>query len=99
MSLTSYRAAPPRDKPLRALVRAGKEPGPTPRGRRSVRSGKLPEKATRGECPLGASGMYQCSAALERAGRHVFEDFIRRNVQHSPENRRREAMAKFGGDL
>lgn len=66
MSLTSYRAAPPRVKPLLCLSknRAGSESGqrflapinPVQR---------LPEKATRAR-PLGASGMYQRNAALER---------------------------------
>src|SRR5664279_5841385 len=50
MSLTSYRAAPPRDKPLRALPE-----NQTDQGQRlwapikSVR--RLPEKASPGECP------------------------------------------------
>src|SRR4051812_17987532 len=31
---------------------------------------------------MGAIGMYQCSPSLERAGRYLFEDFIRPNVQY-----------------
>src|SRR4051812_874506 len=38
MSLTSYRAAPPRDKDVRALGQGRKSTGATPKGRRSVRS-------------------------------------------------------------
>jgi hypothetical protein len=69
MSLTSYRAAPPRDKPLRAFAKnrnglANAEAPIDP-----VR--RLPEKATRA-MPLGASGMYQRKPALERPASDLF---------------------------
>ena len=52
MSLTSYRAAPPRDKPLRAFEKTLRrnELGPRPRAPiNPVR--RLPEKATPSKCP------------------------------------------------
>jgi hypothetical protein len=67
MSLTSYRAAPPRDKPLRAFSdpkRSGDAWGAENRL-------EAPEKATPGECRWGASGMYQREPGLERANRVV----------------------------
>src|ERR1700686_2042887 len=52
MSLTSYRAAPPRDKPLRALPknRVPKRLGPT-HGERADPVRRLPEKAPLGNAP------------------------------------------------
>ena len=68
MSLTSYRAAPPRDKPLRALPKTGAETNLAQRPRAPIRLiRRLPEKATLGLMPLGANGMYQRELALERA--------------------------------
>src|SRR5882757_1461612 len=74
MSLTSYRAAPPRDKPLRAFAKNRNQKTetrwPTPEAPIDpVR--RLPEKATRA-MPLGASGMYQRKAALERPASDLF---------------------------
>ena len=64
MSLTSYRAAPPRDKSLQPFRKAETE-GSTPKGAASVR--RLPEKATLGLGGLKVAGrMYQCPPALER---------------------------------
>src|SRR6185369_12900360 len=69
MSLTSYRAAPPRDKPLRALSksRCGKRLRSTPKGAVSVP--RLPEKATPGTGRLGFAGRYVPTPARFGKGR------------------------------
>ncbi len=68
MSLTSYRAAPPRDKPLRASPKTETDlanaEAPIPSG------GFLRRQP--GPKPLGASGMYQRRCALERAAGDLF---------------------------
>src|SRR3977135_4058603 len=72
MSLTSYRAAPPRDKPLHALSKTGAETKLAhARRRRSIRSGGFLRRQP-GPKPLGASGMYQRVPALERPGCDLF---------------------------
>jgi hypothetical protein len=55
MSLTSYRAAPPRDKPLHTLEETNGETGlaNAAEARRSIPSQRLPEKATPRAMPLG----------------------------------------------
>ncbi len=74
MSLTSYRAAPPRDKPLRLVTKA-ETAGSTPEGAASVQ--RLPEKVTLGlEGREVAGGMYQRPSALERAASPIFMDFV-----------------------
>src|ERR1700733_4108057 len=66
MSLTSYRAAPPRDKLLRAFEKTGTETNwAHAQGRRSIPSGGFLRRRP-GQMPLGASRMYQRKAALER---------------------------------
>jgi hypothetical protein len=80
MSLTSYRAAPPRDKPLRTFESRAETNLANARGRRDqVR--RLPEKATRAR-PLGASGMYQRRAALERPVGDLFRIYDGPNGQY-----------------
>ena len=67
MSLTSYRAAPPRDKSVRAFFEKAETAETAPQGRASVQ--RLPEKATLGPKDHEvAGGMYQRLPALERAG-------------------------------
>ena len=73
MSLTSYRAAPPRVTEFPAPRQAGSETVPA-RKRRSIRFQWLPEKATRA-WPTGAA-MYQRFSALERGKTAAFEDFV-----------------------
>ena len=52
MSLTSYRAAPPRDKPLRAFSKTDAETNLAQRPRAPINPvRRLPEKATLGKCP------------------------------------------------
>jgi hypothetical protein len=69
MSLTSYRAAPPRDKLLCAFSKTETAES-TPEGAASVQ--RLPEKATLGLEGLEvAGGMYQRPPVLERAGRSL----------------------------
>src|SRR3954451_2256058 len=71
MSLTSYRAAPPRDKPLCAFeTRTGKESGQRP-GAPIDQVRRFLRRQPRAR-PLGASGMYQRKPALERAAGHLF---------------------------
>src|ERR1700728_3234704 len=66
MSLTSYRAAPPRDNPLRAFKKTGPETNwAHAQGRRSIPSGGFLRRRP-GQMPLGASGMYQRKAALQK---------------------------------
>ena len=73
MSLTSYRAAPPRDKPLRAFEKTGTETNwAHAQGRRSIPSGGFLRRRP-GQMPLGASGMYQRKAALERPAIDLLE--------------------------
>src|ERR1700731_2016760 len=71
MSLTSYRAAPPRDKPLRALSKTGCQNGVGQRAERAVPIRRLPEKATLGKAFGVAGGMYQRRPALERPMRRL----------------------------
>src|SRR3954449_5167557 len=80
MSLTSYRAAPPRDKPLRAFKnRTGNESGQRP-GAPIDQVRRFLRRQPRAR-PLGASGMYQREPALERAAGHLF-GFLSRSETH-----------------
>src|SRR5574337_1191582 len=75
MSLTSYRAAPPRVKPCCLLVKA--DGGLThAQGRRSVPSGGFLERRTRAGA-RGAGRMYQRRGALERPANELFENLWR----------------------
>ena len=76
MSLTSYRAAPPRDKPLRALPknRMPKRHWPTRKRADPVR--RLPEKATPGKCPWGRGGYVPTRARFGKGQKATFEHFI-----------------------
>jgi hypothetical protein len=67
MSLTSYRAAPPSDKPLHALPKTGAETNRERSGAPIDPVRRLPEKATQASAFVGATGMYQRKLALERA--------------------------------
>src|SRR3979411_1331048 len=75
MILTSYRAAPPRDKPLRALP---KNRVPKRLGQRAsapinpVR--RLPEKATLGKCPW-VRAVCTNAGALWKGPRAIFSGF------------------------
>src|SRR5579872_1114700 len=75
MSLTSYRAAPPRDKPLPSLSKKPKRLDQRPRA-------PLPSRGFLRRQPLAAGGlevaggMYQCRCALERAAGLLFIDFV-----------------------
>src|SRR6266436_5729685 len=77
MSLTSYRAAPPRDKSLRAL----REPV-TKRAfqrvwaRRSSRPIRLPEKATQGLKPVGCGGYVPTPIRFGKGQEAAFFDFM-----------------------
>src|SRR5947208_14365389 len=70
MSLTSYRAAPPRDKPLRAFE-SEPEPGLANAGAPIDQVRRFLRRQPRAR-PLGASGMYHREPALERAAGHLF---------------------------
>src|SRR6476659_10840229 len=69
MSLTSYRAAPPRDNCCAPLLKKPKRIWPTPEA--PILSGGFLRRQP-GPKPLGASGMYQRRCALERAASDVF---------------------------
>src|SRR3954453_13761906 len=69
MSLTSYRAAPPRVK-LCAPSNEAETRGATPEG--ADRSGGFLRRQPGANAPTGARGMYQRLAALERAADHLF---------------------------
>src|SRR4030081_2502067 len=76
MSLTSYRAAPPRDKPLRAFSknRCRNEIGPRPKAPIDpVR--RLPEKATRAKA-LGCERYVPTRARFGKARMRSFRDFM-----------------------
>ena len=75
MSLTSYRAAPPRDKPLRSLLknRCRNEP-PTPEASIDpVR--RLPEKASPERTPLGRERYVPMQDGFGKARRPIFYRF------------------------
>src|SRR5476649_341158 len=76
MSLTSYRAAPPRDKPLRAFEKPiPKRIGQRPRAPIDpVR--RLPEKATRANA-LGCEAYVPTRARFGKGRRPSFRDFMR----------------------
>src|SRR3954452_15895459 len=96
MSLTSYRAAPPRDKPLRAFDGSRKRARQR-RWRRSVRHGGFLRRRP-GPKPLGAWAMYQRPPALERAAADLFGIFSagRCNIA---EKRRRDRRSKGHGGI
>src|SRR6201989_2520678 len=76
MSLTSYRAAPPRDKPLHAFSknRCRNETGPRPKAPIDpVR--RLPEKATRAEAP-GCERYVPTLICFGKARMRSFRDFM-----------------------
>ena len=86
MSLTSYRAAPPRDKPLRALSKTDAETNlANARGRRSIRSGGFLRRQP-GRTPLGASGMYQREPVLERVMRRLLSILSRQKRASAPKS-------------
>jgi hypothetical protein len=115
MSLTSYRAAPPRDKPLRALSknRMPKRLWPTPRAPIDpVR--RLPEKATRA-MPLGRNRYVPTRARFGKARERSFRDFMPpkpaivaqtgppapscQKLRKSPALEQREALRKHHGPV
>jgi hypothetical protein len=76
MSLTSYRAAPPRDKPLRAFEKTlpRNELGPRPRAPiNPVR--RLPEKATQANA-LGCERYVPTQSGFGKARDRSFGDFV-----------------------
>src|ERR1700747_1152023 len=76
MSLTSYRAAPPRDKPLHCLD-LGK-PG-TRAGSRGSRAGhpcQLPEKASLRALPRGCGGYVSIRTCFGKGFGRSFFDFV-----------------------
>src|SRR3954452_18807177 len=81
MSLTSYRAAPPRDKPLRTFENPNrKRIWPTPGG--ADRSGPgVPEKATPGKAP-GCERYVPTRARFGKGRRPSFRVFI--TVRNTP---------------
>src|SRR6266403_6316438 len=89
MSLTCYRAAPPRDKPLRAFSEKPKRIWPTPEA--PIPSGGLLRRKPRPKS-LGASGMYQCRCALERAASDLFGVLRRSTRAISPAQRLAKAV-------
>ena len=77
MSLTSYRAAPPRDKPLRALKETGDETGFSTRlSAPNIPSARLPEKATRGLKPVGYEGYVPMPVCFGKGQEAAFFDFM-----------------------
>src|SRR5260221_7422218 len=88
MSLTSFRAAPPRDKPLRAFSEKPKRIWPTPEA--PIPSGGFLRRQP-GPRPLGASGMYQRRCALERAASDSFRGFMTVKTRYFPRQAPREA--------
>src|SRR5258708_9377980 len=87
MSLTSYRAAPPRDKPLRASLKTETDLA-TPEA--PIPSGGFLRRQP-GPRPLGASGMYQRRCALERAASDSFRGFMTVKTRYFPRQAPREA--------
>src|ERR1700716_277828 len=73
MSLTSYRAAPPRDKPLRAFAKT-ETIWPTPEA--PIPSGGFLRRQP-GPKPLGAGRMYQRKTVLERPASDLFGVLLR----------------------
>src|SRR5665213_1923212 len=75
MSLTSYRAAPPRDKPLRSLIKK-----PVPRRQRLRASidpvRRLPEKANPEHKPLGRERYVPTQGGFGKARSRSFIDFV-----------------------
>src|ERR1700722_5116501 len=101
MSLTSYRAAPPRDKSLRALSKTGCRNGIGQRAGRAVPIRRLPEKATLGKAFGVAGGMYQRGPALERPMRALLRILSRVKTPPNRALRRQngthlEALARDG---
>src|SRR5258708_26262936 len=78
MSLTSYRAAPPRDKPLRAPLKkpnaetdlANAQSAPIDPVRR------LPERATPGKCPWGRGAYVRTPIRFGKGCEATFDDFV-----------------------
>src|SRR3954471_4857919 len=95
MSLTSYRAAPPRDKPLRAL--SGRETNRSQR--RKASSGQVLRFLRRqpGASPLGAKRYVSMLARFGKGRMVSFRGFYPAERAISQENRRRQAVATFGG--
>src|SRR5260370_36104162 len=81
MSLTSYRAAPPRVKPLRALRKYRCRNGPGERPLAPIDPvRRLPEKATRAEA-IGCGRYVSMPACFGKAQRPVFEVFVTGKTQ------------------
>jgi hypothetical protein len=82
MSLTSYRAAPPRDKPLRAFLKTEPETNlANARGRRSVRSGGFLRRRP-GQCPW-VRGVCTNARPLWKGPRAIFSGFYGGRNGHS----------------
>src|SRR6202162_5523013 len=95
MSLTSYRAAPPRDKPLRAFAKNRCRNGFGPRPKAPIDPvRRLPEKATRANAH-GARRMYQCEGALERPVSDLFGVLSGRNRLYQVKPARKAALARM----
>src|SRR3982074_390255 len=85
MSLTSYRAAPPRDKPLRALREPVTIRGfPTRLSAPNIPSVRLPEKATRGLKPVGCEGVCTNAGLLWKGSRRRFFRFCDKRPRPNP---------------
>src|SRR6266576_1530527 len=80
MSLTSYRAAPPRDKPLRASPKTETD---LANAEAPIPSGDFLRRQP-GPKPLGASGMYQRRCALERGRERSFREFMTAKTRYFP---------------
>src|SRR5580658_3502163 len=76
MSLTSYRAAPPRDKPLRAFEKTGPETNLAhAQGRRSIPSGGFLRRQP-GQMPLGCERYVPTQSGFGKARDRSFRDFM-----------------------
>src|SRR5882724_2776555 len=89
MSLTSYRAAPPRDKSLRALREpVTKRPFQRVWARRSSRPIRLAEKATQGLKPVGCGGYVPTPIRFGKGQEAAFFDFMTADCPQNPPDRR-----------
>src|ERR1700692_2492340 len=92
MSLTSYRAAPPREKPLRALAKNRCRNGFGQRPKAPIDPiRRLPEKATRANA-LGCERYVPTQGGFGKAHRPTFEYFMTVKTRDSAPNRAGNAL-------
>ena len=92
MSLTSYRAAPPRDKPLRAFAKNRFRNGFGQRPKAPIDPvRRLPEKATRANA-LGCERYVPTQGGFGKAHRSTFEYFMTVKTRDSAPKRAGNAL-------